>query len=481
MHRTQGDGFILDPIGLFPIFADEDPPTRDATQLRHQEANAWQEEICNVILAEGIALNAGNETIQQMTQLNQAIDAKDTALQTQIDNLDTDDITNNSTLPGTTLSDVLNDLDSDDVGNGSILVAGASVSDALDALKTSINTLTGNNIINDSLVAGSKVKDALNTLNTKIAEGSVIQSSLRYNVPLVNYLAMSSSNGDLQRGIQVNSAYLLFRIPATGKVFYKELQIIKKVLNTARTGYEAFVAGNGTDKGCVAGSPTLSYGDWIHLWAAFAEGKTVDVLGTASLVNPADAQTAYALAYSVASANEVGLIYLGSVQVVEDPGTDYRLRPFDQRNSACYWRETRTTAVQVIDAVSPGENLDFDLQYDAVGDNRHYGRCAPSLFANCLWMGLIDFEIGLSSTTGADITFQQIFDNLPRNPYRVTLFRSTSEIQASKNYLNFENLYVDSNNTIKAYVASASDPVDVHTHCTGFKVERWGLIGITGN
>ena len=74
MHRTEGDGFKVDPIGGQNVFADEDLPTRDATQLRYQEANTYQEEIANVILQAGMSLNASSETVQQMIQLRDAID-----------------------------------------------------------------------------------------------------------------------------------------------------------------------------------------------------------------------------------------------------------------------------------------------------------------------------------------------------------------------------------------------------------------------
>lgn len=75
MHETLGDGYITD--GGKRVFADEDLGSgRDATQVRHQEANSWQEEIANVIRSEGITLNDPSELISQMTQLNQAINAK---------------------------------------------------------------------------------------------------------------------------------------------------------------------------------------------------------------------------------------------------------------------------------------------------------------------------------------------------------------------------------------------------------------------
>ena len=75
MHETMGDGYITD--GGKRVFADEDLGSgRDATQVRHQEANSWQEEIANVIRSQGITLNNSSELISQMTQLNQAIDSK---------------------------------------------------------------------------------------------------------------------------------------------------------------------------------------------------------------------------------------------------------------------------------------------------------------------------------------------------------------------------------------------------------------------
>lgn len=73
MHRTLGDGFIVDPVGGQNIYADENPPLRDATQVRHQEMNALQEEICNVIEEAGAELNLGTESVQQMVQLKDAI------------------------------------------------------------------------------------------------------------------------------------------------------------------------------------------------------------------------------------------------------------------------------------------------------------------------------------------------------------------------------------------------------------------------
>lgn len=79
MHRTLGDGYVTDAGKYVPsinVYADEAPPTRDATQLRHEEMNAIQEEIANVIEGEGYSLNPAMESPAQMCQLEAAINAK---------------------------------------------------------------------------------------------------------------------------------------------------------------------------------------------------------------------------------------------------------------------------------------------------------------------------------------------------------------------------------------------------------------------
>lgn len=71
MHRTNGDGFL--DIGGKHYYQDENPPVNDATQLRHEEMNAIQEEICNVIEGEDLSLNSSTETYSQMNQLDAAL------------------------------------------------------------------------------------------------------------------------------------------------------------------------------------------------------------------------------------------------------------------------------------------------------------------------------------------------------------------------------------------------------------------------
>lgn len=123
MHRTLGDGYVI--VDGKRVYADEDPPTRDATQLRHEEMNAIQEEICNVIESTGATLNAGTEAISAMTQLNTAIGFK--------------------------------------IGNEAIARSSADA-----AINATIANLYGSDIYNDSAVTGARVTDALNLLNTTL-------------------------------------------------------------------------------------------------------------------------------------------------------------------------------------------------------------------------------------------------------------------------------------------------------------------------
>ena len=154
MHRTNGDsygtGTSSHSVPGIHLYRDEDPGNYDATQGRHQEQNAIQEEICDVIEHESITLNDDTETPATMTQLREALDNRHRAsrlindsgiygsyvddslnfIKDFIDNLDTDDVANASSLDGTSLSDVLEDLDSDEIWNTSN-VEGTMVEDVL--------------------------------------------------------------------------------------------------------------------------------------------------------------------------------------------------------------------------------------------------------------------------------------------------------------------------------------------------------------
>lgn len=220
MHRTEGDGFIVDPIGGFNVYKDEDPPASDATQLRFQEANTFQEEIVNVILAAGLSLNSAGETVQQMTQLRDAINIligneanlraiADDSLQAQIDFLDTDAIINNSTIIGTYLTDVLEELnddieemDSDKVDNEST-VSGASVTIALNNLAASILALASSQIADASSAGGPSVLASLNTIwgvLTTLAASQIANNSS------VGGTAVRDALNTLLTGVNANAA-----------------------------------------------------------------------------------------------------------------------------------------------------------------------------------------------------------------------------------------------------------------------------------
>ena len=160
MHRTNGDSYGTAPSYMGPdvnVYRDYSPGSYDATQSRHQEHNSFQEEICNVIEAEGYTLQTDAETPAQMFQLNTAINNK----------LKASRILNDSLQSGTYVDDALDNigaritmLDSDDISNVS-LVPGTAVSDALEAL------FYADGINNDSSMEGDKIKDALDKLDNQ--------------------------------------------------------------------------------------------------------------------------------------------------------------------------------------------------------------------------------------------------------------------------------------------------------------------------
>lgn len=156
MHRTNGDSFGTGTsshgVAGIHVYRDELAGSYDATQGRHQEMNALQEEIADVIEHESIALNTDSETPATMTQLRAALDARHVASR---------------------------------VTNDSLNVAGTYVSDALDNLADRITYLGSDDITNDSGVWGTSVSDALDELsdtdgidNVSSMEGSTLSDSL---------------------------------------------------------------------------------------------------------------------------------------------------------------------------------------------------------------------------------------------------------------------------------------------------------------
>ncbi len=131
MHETFGDGYIT--VGGIRLYADEDIPLgRNATQCRHEEHNSFQEELANVIRAESITLNASDEPVSSMNQLNTAIDLKVTngvAAEASL-----------RSAGDSTLTAIIAALAASDIDNDSA-VAGANVDDALETLKNDVDDL----------------------------------------------------------------------------------------------------------------------------------------------------------------------------------------------------------------------------------------------------------------------------------------------------------------------------------------------------
>ena len=77
MHRcdnSNSKGTAINSGGeTVSVYRDEQSGSHPATQLRHTEMNALQEEIANVILDAGILLNDDTETVAEMNQLVTAI------------------------------------------------------------------------------------------------------------------------------------------------------------------------------------------------------------------------------------------------------------------------------------------------------------------------------------------------------------------------------------------------------------------------
>lgn len=79
MHRcdnADSKGTGINVYGeTISVYRDEQSGSHAATQMRHTEANSFQEEICNVIRGANIPLNTDTEFPAQMNQLKLAIDA----------------------------------------------------------------------------------------------------------------------------------------------------------------------------------------------------------------------------------------------------------------------------------------------------------------------------------------------------------------------------------------------------------------------
>lgn len=154
MHRIDGDGYIT--LSGKRLFDDENLPTRAATQVTHEWANAVQEEIARVIENEGGTLNASTEDpLTDTNQLDTAINAKLVASR----------ISNDSTFPGSNLDDALDNIAASNIPNDSD-VPGTNLDDALQFLR---NSMRGH-------IDGLILANAADRYDITIAAGNAIDS-----------------------------------------------------------------------------------------------------------------------------------------------------------------------------------------------------------------------------------------------------------------------------------------------------------------
>jgi hypothetical protein len=279
MHRTLGDGYITDIDGK-NLYADEDLPFRDATQLRHQEMNAIQEEICNVIEWDGTPMNPDSETPSQASQLDIAIDAKDQEVYTIV----------------------------------------------TDETDTKLSLLNSNSIANISNIPGSKVTDALNNINVicndyKYLSKEITQCCL-YLSPLTGQFTLQSAPGYTKSTIG-------FYRPQTGMIYIDTyasvLPFWKKTLTNALNGFEYFATGANNGSVFDPAIVGISAGLWLKIYAikVFNNNNTIDydMISAPISVNGIEVLRSTIRTYYPLCDNDgdICITCIGLCQVVEHP------------------------------------------------------------------------------------------------------------------------------------------------------------------
>lgn len=330
MHRTQGDsygtgtGIYTDPISVYRDAVDASTP---ATQLRHQEMNAIQEEICNVVEAEfgSGSLNAETESFTDMDQLNTAIEAKLKAtridndstvtgsqvsdaleqLEGKIGDLDSSDITDVSGITAgnvtdalTTLSSAISDLTSDDIDNASTVDSGTgSITDALNSLQSTITDLSSDDIDNASTLNGGagSLTDALNNLSSdEVSNNSDIPGpdsniTASDTTSIINVL--SRFNGKILRGMELEvTGSATFKVypgicyDSNGNTLLQLDSALEKDI-TAGTGQYWSEGANGGAMPYNGGAVSPAVG-WWFVFAILLNDGSVDIGLSPARVNP---------------------------------------------------------------------------------------------------------------------------------------------------------------------------------------------------
>jgi hypothetical protein len=238
--------------GTIDIYRDESPGNYDATQLRHQEMNAIQEEIAYVIEEEGGTLNTDSETPSSgMDQLNTAIENKLVASR----------IVNDSGVSGANVDDALDVLDTKYtpgflIGFDMVLSAGVSNSQYLAWSSTQINKCRSfDDTISMELGAYSKgIIDTAGTGYQAWAPGTG-SGGVPSGVPAISqgnwlyvFAIKNPTSGVVDIGVDSSLAATNLLAAATGFTKYRRIGVIQ-IMN----------AGGGLFKI----RPFMQKGDWV--------------------------------------------------------------------------------------------------------------------------------------------------------------------------------------------------------------------------
>jgi hypothetical protein len=416
MHRTNGDGFILDPIKNVPVYADEDLPTRQATQLRHQEMNAIQEEICNVIEDAFITVNQPTEDISQMNQLNQAIDWKLGKLSQAIwTNLYASSVKNNSLVPGTNLQEVL-----DTLAAVSIHYKSTNVGDFLDNLASNY---TSPGVVSSANVSISTPFGALSTTRIEFKAGQCI---------LRAFSNLSSQ-----------------------KIYIQPQR--KMVLNAGQSGYQAFSPGH--EGGAFIsnnGSPLPVHGTWLTSYAIKGAAEPLEYFVTDVVNGVTVAKNSYKSYFPTANLDDIGVCPLGLVQIISD-GSLFKIKPFIQNDNSYKWKDSVT---------APGGSLPSDgtetfISLGAGGAFSGHGYLFP---VSTAIEKELDMQLILtSSATSVGISkFYAVQDNVMADKSQYHRFLGEGNFSM--------NIITNSENISGSLLLPTTHPVDVSTNIRGFKL-----------
>jgi hypothetical protein len=250
------------------------------------------------------------------------------SLDTAINTLDASDIDNDSYVPGSTVKDALDTLStSDGISNGSG-IPGITVSAALITLDMKIDDLDASDIDNDSGVPGSTVKDALDDNRSEIVNNA---NSITNNVPIgfirglglgyvknVDQYRIYAKKG---RATDEDSSYMM--ILETLSIFEKEI-----IVPTGDAFASPWQASSGsTVNGVPSGVGSIGVG-WLHVF----------IIGKSSTGDTDIGVDDNVVATNLLSESGYDKFRrIGSIYIMSAGGGKYKIREFTQVNDSVIW------------------------------------------------------------------------------------------------------------------------------------------------